>query len=163
MSVETETDQRVAKLVDEATVLRGSIVLVDPQAPMASIMDALMDVRQRLDRVENLLTESLRIRLVGRIILDHTRAEADDAWDVATVKARNAAARDEFSSAKERAARSNLEVLELRRSERRQVDSVARYDSAVETIKIKMRGLADIRQDILTIIKGKQFESTLDR
>lgn len=147
----------------ETVQLRMDAHLPGAHATTQTLLDALLDVRQRLDRVEELLGNVLRLRATCTRKHTAVRIQVDDAWDDAAVRQRASSVRDEYSSAKERTAATNLEVLDLRRLERT-ADSDARLcDEAVEFIRLRHRGLADVRQDVLAIIKARQFESTLDR
>lgn len=161
------SDREIRRVLDEYTLeavaLRVGAKLPGAHATTETLLDSLLDVRQRLDRVEELLGNALRIRTEAHRQHTACRVVADDAWDQAAVSQRQSAVRDEYSSAKERTAYSNLEVLDLRRAERSAEQLVRVCDSAVEGIRLRHRGLADVRQDVLAIIKARQFESSLDR
>lgn len=158
-----ELSPALAQLVAEAAQLRLAATLPGAHASGDELLGSLLDVRAKLDRMEELLGNVLRVR--AHALARHTvaRIRADDAWDEAAVKQRSAAVRDEYSSAKERAAATNLEVLDLRRTERAADADARACDEAVEQIRLRYRGLADVRQDIHTIVRARQFESTLDR
>lgn len=139
------------------------ITLAGAHAAGDELLECLLDVRTRLDRLEELLGNALRLR--GEVHRRHTavRVQVDDAWDEAAVRQRASTVRDEYSSAKERTAATNLEVLDLRRAERAADADARACDEAVEQIRLRYRGLSELRQDIHTIVKARQFESTLDR
>jgi hypothetical protein len=127
------------------------------------LLACLLDVRQRLDRMEELLASALQLRSLSAKQHTAARIIADDAWDQAATVARQSAVRDEYSSAKERTAATNLEVLDLRRAERR-TDQLARdCVDAVTFLRLRYDGLAGIRQELLALIRARQFETTLDR
>jgi hypothetical protein len=132
-------------------------------ASTGAMLDALLDVRRSLDRMEELLATALHLR--GIFARKHTvlRIQVDDAWDEVAVRQRRAAARDEFSSAKERTAATNLEVLDARRLERTADLHLRLCDEAVESVRLRHRGLSDVRADLLAIVRIRQFESSLDR
>lgn len=148
---------------DECIRLRMGAVLPRPDASTGELLDALLDVRRRLDRMEELLVTVLQLR--GLAARTHTalRIQADDAWDEVAVRQRQAAVRDEYSSAKERAAAANLDVLDLRRAERAGERTLRLCDEAVESIRTRYRGASDVRQDILAVVRIRQFESAMER
>jgi hypothetical protein len=160
---ETGLRPTLDRYVTECVHLRMGAQLPRPDAATGELLDALLDVRRRMDRVEELLATTLQLR--GMAARKHTvfRIQVDDAWDEVAVRQRRHAARDEFSSAKERAAVANLEVLDQRRLERTADVDARLCDEAVETIRLRMRGLSDVRQDILAVVKIRQFESSLER
>lgn len=147
----------------EVIELRMGAVLPGAYASTQDLLDSLLDVRQRVDRVEEILGNVLRLRATAALKHTAIRIQVDDAWDEAAVRQRASSVRDEYSSAKERTAATNLEVLDLRRIERVADGVTRRCDEAVEFIRLRYRGLTDVRQDLLTIIKARQFESSLDR
>jgi hypothetical protein len=153
----------LASLTDEAIRLRMEVTLPGPHAPGDELLACLLDVRVRLDRLEEILGNTLRLRSGAVRRTTALRIQLDDAWDEAAVRQRQSTVRDEYSSAKERAAATNLEVLDLRRAERTADADARSCDEAVEQIRLRYRGLSDLRQDIHTIVKARQFESTLDR
>lgn len=160
---DAELRSTLERYVTDCVGLRMGAQLPRPDATTGELLDALLDVRARMDRVEELLATTLQLR--GMAARKHTvlRIQVDDAWDEVAVRQRRGAARDEFSSAKERAAVANLEVLDQRRLERVADTNARLCDEAVETIRLRLRGLSDVRQDILAVVKIRQWESSLDR
>lgn len=161
------SDAEVRRVLDEynneSVGLRMGAKLPGAHATTETLLDCLLDVRQRLDRVEELLGNALRLRTESHRQHTACRIVADDAWDQVAVQQRQSSVRDEYSSAKERTAATNLEVLDLRRAERKAEQLTRICDAAVEFLRLRYRGLADVRQDVLQIIKARQFESSLDR
>lgn len=159
----TDVDGLLDKYVSEARKLRLEVALPGAHAGGVQLLECLLDVRSRLDRMEELLGNALRLR--GSAVRRHAavRAEAEDAWDQAAYRARSTGVRDEYSSAKERTAATNLEVLDLRRAERAADADARACDAAVEQIRLSYRGLSDVRQDVHLVVRARQFESTLDR
>lgn len=149
----------------EALDLRFAGGLPGPQSAPKQILDALLDVRRRLDRVEALLGRAVRIRARCARASAAAKAAADDAWDRAAQRGRSApvARGDEFSSARERHADANLAVLDERRAAREAAGLADHADEAVEVLRLAHRGLADLRQDVMAILRALQFESHLDR
>lgn len=160
---ESSLAEFLARAAAESLTLRMGAQLPAAGAPAGQLLAALLDVRSRLDRLEELLITTLGAR--GLAARRHTavRSEVDDAWDQAAVRNRSAGVRDEYSSAKERAAVTNLEVLDLRRIERSADNQLRRCDETVEAVRLRLRGLQELRQDLLAVIRINQFESTLER
>ena len=153
----------LAAMVDESLRLRMAAQLPKPDASTGELLDALLVVRSSIDRMEELLATSLQLR--GFAARKHTvcRVQVEDAWDEVAVRTRQSAVRDEYSSAKERAAAANLEVLDLRRLERRAQRDLQICDEAVESIRLRHRGASDLRQDVLAVIRIRQFETAMER
>lgn len=163
MSVEESLEKLAARWTAEALDLRMGARLPATDASTGILLEALLDVRSRLDRVEEILANALGLRSMAARKHTAIRSAVEDAWDAAAVRGRSAGVRDEYSSAKERAAAANLEVLDLRRLERVADSQFRRCDEAVELVRLRLRGLQEVRQDILAVVRIRQFESTLER
>jgi hypothetical protein len=153
----------LAGLVDDAVRLRMGAQLPGLDASPRELQECLLAVRAGLDRMEAVLATALQLRsLAAR---QHTVSDisVSDAWDEVAVRQRQSAARDEYSSAKERAATTNLEVLDLRRVERIAERRLRFCDHAVDSIRLRHRGLQDVRADCLALIRMLQFEMTMER
>jgi hypothetical protein len=162
-NVDADLPSALSRLVDDAVRLRMGAQLPRLDAAPRELSESLLAIRAGLDRMEELLSAALQLR--GLAARKHTvlNIQVGDAWDEVAVRQRQSAARDEYSSAKERAAVTNLEVLDLRRLERTADSHQRLCDEAVEQIRLRFRGLADVRQDLLAMVRLLQFESTLDR
>lgn len=163
MSTPPDLDALLTDYRRETTTLRMGVQLPGPHAAPETILDCLLDVRKRLDRVEALLGYTMQLRAEAHRTHTAVRIVADDAWDEAAVRLRSMGVRDEFSSAKERTAATNLEVISERRVERKAAEAARSCDEAVDYIRLRHRGLADVRMDLLSAIRSQQFETTLDR
>ncbi len=163
MSGSAELHAALVSATQEIVVLRSSVVVPGAYATTSDLLDAVLDVRRRLDRVEELLGNLLRIRAEAKRKHTAVAIAVEDAWDAAAVRARNSSVRDEYTSARERTAATNLEVLDLRRAERSADEDARRCDEAVEFARLRYSGLTGLRQDIIAIVKARQFESSLDR
>jgi len=152
-------------LVTEALRLRHDGKLPTAPAAPVAVLDALLDVRARLDRLEELLTQALRVRAGAHEAAALATATAEDAWDSEISRLRNAKVRpgDEYSTARERHAQANLGTLELRRAARQAEDASRRCERAVEVIRVAHRGLDGVRGDLLAWLRATAFESNLDR
>lgn len=155
----------LVKMQTEALDLRFGGALPDSSAGNKQIVDTLLDVRRRVDRVEEVYGKAIRLRAEARRQHTAVKAVVEDAWDRSAVAARRASVGrgDEYATARERHAMANLDVLELRRDERSAGQVVDVCDEAVEMLRLTYRGLVDLRQDFLAILRSIQFETTLDR
>jgi hypothetical protein len=161
--VDADLPSALSRLVDDAIGLRMGAQLPRIDAAPRELSESLLAIRASLDRMESLLATALQLR--GLAARQHTVADisVSDAWDQVAVRQRQSAARDEYSSAKERAAATNLEVLDLRRVERDAHRRLDLCDEAVDSIRLRHRGLQDVRADCLALIRLMQFESSLER
>ncbi len=149
----------------EANQLRAVDPLPDTQAPPHEVHAYLLDVRRRLDRLEEILALATRARAVAKRKATLATAKADEDWDSAVLTIRNRPVRrgDEYSSARERAAEANLECLLARRAARRATESLSHADELVDVLRLLHKGLDGVRQDTLTTLRLVQFESHLER
>lgn len=155
----------VETYTDEARALRAVDPMPDTQAPPHEVHAYLLDVRRRLDRVEQILAVTTRARAAVKRVAVDTAAAAEDAWDTAILKVRNNPVRrgDEYSSARERAAEANLECLSARRAARRATESLSHAEELLDVVRLLHKGLDGVRQDTLTTLRLVQFESHLER
>jgi hypothetical protein len=152
-------------IIREALELRfGAKLPVHPAAPSA-VLEALFDVRHRLDRVDELLAKAIRIAGTVQDGQAIASAQHDDAWDREITRLRNSPVRqgDEYSTARERHAVANLAVLDLRHKVRTADDVVRKCERAVSLVRLVNRGLEGVRQDLRTWLDGLKYESHLDR
>ncbi len=152
--------------VAEAREMRAGLPpMPGAQAAPYEVHEYLLDVRRRIDRVEFLLTQALRIRSATRQAATQTAREAEDAWDDAILRVRSSPVRrgDEYTSAKERAAAANLATVDARRDARGRADDHAFVEEHVEILRLAHRGLDGVRHDTLTVLRLVQFESHLER
>lgn len=164
---ETTIDVRAVceGIIEEALELRFGVKLpVHPAAP-AAVLEVLLEVRARLDRVDELLAKSLRMAGAIQDSQALATAQHDEAWDREVTASRNAPVRqgDEYSSARERHAAANLAVLELRRKQRATEDVVRICERTVSLVRLVNRGLEGVRQDLRVWLDGLRYESHLDR
>ncbi len=160
---EQDLGQTLDDAMREAVALRIGGNLPGPAATVGEVLECLLDVRQRLDRLEELYGNAMRIRAEAQRVLTACRIEVEDAWDAAAVRNRRAFDRDEYSSAKERIAYANLEVLDLRRAERIAERNARRCDEATDFLRLRYHGLGRLRQALTAGIRALQFEQSLDR
>ena len=161
-----EVGAALEALIVEALELRFAGKLpVAPAAP-TTVLDALIDTRARLDRIEELLGRCLRLRAVAAQTHAMAVATADDAWDVVIHRLRTApvsAGANEYSTKGERHAEANLATLDLRHAVRTAAERLHHCDKAVDVIRLAHRGLDGVRSDLHTWLRSAAFESHLDR
>lgn len=128
------------------------------------VLNGLLSVRGRLDRVEELLSMATRARgRVGRAVAV-AKAVNDDRWDV-EVRAEGARPmrQGEFVAPREKYANANLETLNEKRDFRAAERLYSFADEAYEVIRTVYRGLDNVRQDHLAVIRHLSWESNLER
>lgn len=161
----TEVESQLAAMVAEALGLRFqdteglALAVAGPQ----DLIQALVRVRARLDRLEELYTVSLRAK--GRTVRAAQEATriADEAWNAVSVASRQGHRRSDYVGAKEHYADNSIATLNEQRGAK-QAHRLADYATeANEVIRLVHRGLDAYRSDILAIIRAKQFETHLER
>lgn len=151
--------------VREAQQLRAVVDLPVVGTTAAEVLVFLAEVRSRLDRIEELLMRSIRLR--AKAMRTHAIAQAafDDAFDASITQIRRAPSSPgrEFLSARERTAEANLAVIDLRGTARGAQSIVAHCDEAVDCIRLAYRGMDGLRQDAHAVLRAFTFESHLER
>lgn len=155
----SQMEKQVFVWVEEALAIRaqsGSCVV--PSDPVSGL-DALVQVRASLDRLEEILSRATRAR--GRVLraTTHAKALADDRWDEIAKNTRH----QEFTATREKYADINLETLEERRTARAAEHLLSAVNEAYEIIRLAHRGLEGVRQDYLAMLRTLSFESHLER
>lgn len=160
----TDTRAVLDMMVREAISLRFDTKLPVYPAAAPLVLEALLEVRSRLDRVEELLGQVVRMRSRVAERANLATATVGDAWDSEATRMRQApVSMGEYSSAKERAAEANLAVLDLRREQRSAAELLAACESARDVIRLSHSGLEGLRHDLRTWLHALSFESHLDR
>lgn len=156
--VDEALDLRHGSAGDEKGPLRGWGSTDDSPS---EIMDLLLRVRVRSDRVDELLSKVTQAR--GRA--KRAKDEAAFAADVALITAtqNRAARRVEFSTGKEREADAKLDSLEERRIAHQADRLVSTTNEAYEVINQVHWQLDAIRKDLRASLHALQFESSLER
>ncbi len=153
----------LAGYIDEATDLRFASEFPAAQASPQQFMEFLVDVRQRLDRLEELLLATARIRAAAQRKKAVANALASEAWDRASQKLRSGRRQDDYLGAKERYADCNLESFTEQRAARAADALFALADEAYDYLKTAHRGLDGVRHDVISIVRSFSFESNLER
>lgn len=149
----------------EVLVLRFDGELPGPEAGPGDLLSTLLDVRRRLDRIEELHARAIRIKGQVHRKAAFATAVADDAWDTAAQSRRTAPVirGDEYSSARERTAEANLATVNERVAARKASALATDCDVFVDVIRLAHRGLDGTRHDLLAMLRTLQFETVLER
>lgn len=163
--VDGQIRQVLTTYVAEALDLRFGGKLPTSGATVPDMLEALLDVRQRLDRVEEILTRIIRLRARLRRNATIATASVDESWDRAVQNIRTAPVSrgGDLSGPRERYAEANLIVLDERRSARAVEELAGHADEAHDVVRLVHRGLDGVRHDHLTILRAVQVETSLDR
>ena len=158
-------DEALSEAVAEVLAIRYGVDLPEVGADPRTVLESLRVTRRALDRVEELLSRTVRIRARAQRMATHAGNVFDDAWDTAAQqrRANPVSHGTEFSSARERTAEANLATLDQRVGARTTAEIAHRCEEAVEVIRLAHRGLESVRQDHLAVLRSLQFESSLDR
>lgn len=130
------------------------------------VVEQLTFIRQRLDRIEELLVLSVRAKASLRRAHQQAKDEHQQAWDrhvTDSSAVRRPVLTQEYVTGKEKFAEANLATFELQRKERKAGEILSFAEEAAEVIRQLHRGLDSTRQDLLTQVKAMQMESHLER
>jgi hypothetical protein len=165
----TVDSQQVERLLQdylvEALDLRFTFTIPPPGAGPEVVMNSLIETRQRLDRVEELLVRTLRIRARARRAATAATASADDHWNRAVRRVATSSVRQgpEFQGPRERYAEADLSTLEHRHEARLAEALAGHCDETYDAIRTMHRGLDGLRQDHVTILRSQQFATHLEQ
>jgi hypothetical protein len=165
-----DVEQRLLAWVEEALELRHGAA-GDPLGPIKAldfsdgpeiVRNDLIRARMRQDRVDELASLATRAR--GRI--DRVRKEAarqaEEAYDLAN--RHNAAnRRAEFTTGREKHSDANLDTLEQRRTAAEAERLASFAEECERVIRAKSFELGGVRDDLKHVLRGLQFESSLER
>lgn len=141
---------------------KGRIGTVRIEDGLREILDLLLRVRVRSDRVDELLAKVTQAKGRAKRAQDGAQFAADVAYDEATRG--NAARRTiEFSTGRERHADAALDSLEVRRTAHQAARLVSVTTEAYEVVNQVHWQLEGIRKDLRASLHAFQFESSLER
>lgn len=150
----------VRSWVEEAVVLRAGAHLPDAATPgPVELRGALVDCRGRLDRIDELLVASTKLRAAAHRQATSARAAADDQWDQAAQRVPAV----EFASARERAAQVNLFVVSFQRAARQAEEALSVATEGYDVLRTIQRGIDGLRMDLHRMLTAITFESGLER
>jgi len=143
--------------------LRAGLTLPALGDGPGGLLEVLVDVRSRLDQVEEFLTQLTRLRGAARRAARQAKDAADDGWNASVTGGQRR--RGDFGEAapRERYAQADLAVLDRRREERRMAYRVSVAEEAVELTQLAYRGLSDTRRDLHVLLRAIEIEHSLER
>lgn len=151
-----DVDRTSAWLLAEAIDLRKHSIDMESlrTATPQHIRIALLDVRARLDRIEEILSNFIRLRGATVRQAVAARHAAGDAWDAHAVAAR----RGDYEGAKERYAQWSVATLDEQRSARQAEKQQSVLDEAVEIVRLVYKGLDATRYDLHVLLRSISIE-----
>lgn len=163
----------LSRIVEEAMDLRfgeagdaaGAVYLPETDQGPQAILDSLVRVRRRLDRVEYLLAQVVRLRGTASRSLDVVQAEADDAWDRHVVEQRRAPVRrgDDFTGPREKYAEASVATMEQKIAAREAQEISSKAVEAEQIVRTLYRGLDALRYDHIAVLNGLNVLHQLER
>lgn len=148
-------------VVEEALAL-STVSVPDVAASPGELVEHLVSLRGRLDRVAEIQAAALIQRSVAELRWRRAQVLAAEAWDREASKAQ-VVKRQEFEGAKERYSRFNLAVLEERKRERELRDEYDIWCAAYESIRTFYFRLDGSRMDIHIRLRTLAWELSLER
>lgn len=154
----------LADLLSRIRALRVGVQVPPLADGPVAVLEAIREIRARLDQIEEHLGRLIRLRGVLRRAARRAQDIVDDKW-AEYVGAPSRPVRGDYSGSapRERYAEADLAVLELRRAQRSQAELAEEAVDAVDEGQLAYRGLSDMRRDMHTMLRGIEIESSLDR
>lgn len=151
------------EVIDEVTELRFVPSKVGPHSQPIAVMEELWDVRGRLDRVEELLLETYRLK--EKFKRSHAMAKSvlEQKWDESfkEVQKNPRSITGEYSSARERAVEVNLMVFGYVKAEKVQEALYSIVNETYTYVRMIHNGIDAYKQDLQAIIRVYQIESSI--
>lgn len=148
-------------LVEAATGLRFDPLPDITGSDPAALFAAMVKVRGRLDRLEELLGRLTGMRGQARRAAAAAEALFQEAWDEKCVASQTS--RVEYTAAKERYADIGVTTIVPAREARRRTHAASLVDDAYETVRLYHRGLDGVRMDIHRAFGALAVERSIDR
>lgn len=166
----TDLEQSMVDWVEEAMELRhgaagdpkGKISLIDPSLGIDAMLDLLSRVRQRADRVDELMSKATRARSRFRRVREEANFAAELAYDEATVHNKARRSFDDFATRDERKADASLLSLGEKRAAHEAKRLVSVSEEVYEVITQIHWQLDAMRKDLRASLHALQFESKLE-
>lgn len=166
----TDLESQLMEWVKEALDIRhgeyndpeGKLSLPLPSLGTGAILNSLLRVRSRLDRVDELVAKVTQAQYRIARAEASAKFDAEEAWDRAAQRNR-AANVGQFTTGKERAADASLDSFEQKRTAHQASRLVSVATEALAVIKHAYWGLNALREDHNTLLRTLQFESSLER
>lgn len=159
---EQTVQEACAELLSDMAILRDLAVPRSDAAP-SDVHDFLRDdLRARLDRAEQLMTEIGRVKRRARRTVRQLTAAYDEAYDAALVKKSERAVQREYEGVRDR----EVVARTAASAERRKVLAAERVLDLVEEAEDVMRsmffGLRDIRRELLASLEFLPWRSSME-
>lgn len=167
MAEEAQIKEALDAWVAEALDLRfNGLPVIEVGAHAQDVLSALLQVRQRADRVDALLSQATQLKArVGRSSLAAKYA-AEDSWDQELQKDKQSTVRrnqSDFDAPRERYSRANLASFEEQRASRKAEVLKSLVDECYDLVRGCKFGLDGLRSDLVAILRAYSFESHLER
>lgn len=160
-----DVEAQLAPFVEEVLRLRLAASIPSSSAIPQAVLDSLLEVRAKSDRVEaiNIQVMRLRHRVARRVAA--VKATADDAWSQAIADIKKAGARsgDQYEGPRERYAQADLATLSVKREMRKAEELLSIVDEASDVIKTALRGLNEVIQDHRIWLRTIQVQSYIEK
>lgn len=173
MSDSKSLEAQLKEMIEEALELRygtagdpdGTLDLPPSSSSQQDVLETLLRVRARADRLEEIYARLIRTRADGNRRFTLAKATAQEAWNDHLGQQRRASARrgGEFEGPRERYAEADLATLSQQREQRAAERLVSHIEEALDVVKLAHRSLDGFRQDVLAILRSYAFESHLER
>lgn len=160
-----DLEGQLAPYVEEVLRLRLEASIPHSSAIPQAVLDSLLDVRAKSDRVEAISIQVMRMRHRAARKVASLKASVDDAWSQAIVDVKKAGARsgDQYEGPRERYAQADLAVLTLKRESRKAEELLSILDEASDVIKTALRGLNEVIQDHRIWLRTIQVQSYIEK
>ena len=160
-----DVEGSIAPYIQEVLRLRSEASIPSATAIPQAVLDSLLEVRAKADRVEQISIQVLRIHYMAVRRTAFVRAQVDDAWAQAIVDLKKAGARsgDQYEGPRERYAQADLATLTLKRELRKAEQLLSHADEASDVIKTALRGLNEVIQDHRIWLRTIQVQSYIEK
>ena len=130
-----------------------------PEETLHEVLDLLGRVKQRADRVDELMTKTAMARSRIKLAAEDAKFKAETEMYAATRD--RSARKSEFTSGREIEADAKLDSFEARRSAHQVAQLVEQANTAYEVLNQISRQLNNIRSDLRARLHALQFEASL--
>jgi hypothetical protein len=157
---EPDLDEFLDEVFVETTKLRYKGVKVTSASTLNDVMNEQIEVKSRLDVIEDYLLRLWRLRERARRAVSAAKAIRTDKWDKAIVgESTGMKTRlGDFQTGKERESNANLSVLEFTREVRVLEEQESKVHEAYEYVRTIQFGLNATRQDLRDMVRTFQPE-----
>jgi hypothetical protein len=160
-----DVEGSIAPYVQEVLRLRSEASIPSSAAIPQAVLDSLLEVRAKADRVEEINIRILHLRHMASRRVTYVQAQVDDAWAQAIVDLKKAGSRsgDQYEGPRERYAQADLATLALKRELRKEERLLSHVDEASDIVKMALRGLNEVIQDHRIWLRTLQVQSYIEK